>query len=510
MNRISKGIWPTMITPFTTDNKIDYTALAAMIDWYAENGCDGVFAVCQSSEMFYLSLEERVELAKACVSLAGDRLEVIASGHISDDFEEQCREIEAIWATGIRAFVLVTNRLAKEDESDEVWIANAQKLVERFPDITFGLYECPYPYKRLLTDKTLTYVAQSGRFAFLKDTCCDAHTIADRLELIARVTPEGVTPLGLYNANTMTLLESLQCGADGFCGVMGNMHPDLYAWLYANYKSQPERAAALQASLALLSSLEAQAYPVCAKAHMQDDGIPITTVTRTIPASRFGYMQAETLRQAREMEKALRNAYLPQKGELTDFVGALNKELTATVHALDESVLLPAAQLIWEAQAQGKRLHITGIGKPSYVAGYISSLISSTGSPMYFLHGTEAVHGSCGQIECGDVVICISNSGETAELKATAIAARNNGAKIIAVTGNANSWLATFAEVHLPAHVDIEGGPLNRAPRTSILAETIVLQALSVLLQKKRNITPAEYVLRHPGGSLGQLRDNEK
>ena len=171
---------------------------------------------------------------------------------------------------------------------------------------------------------------------------------------------------------------------------------------------------------------------------------------------------------------------------------------------------MPAAQLIWEAQAQGKRLHITGIGKPSYVAGYISSLISSTGSPMYFLHGTEAVHGSCGQLESGDVVICISNSGETAELKATAIAARNNGAKIIAVTGNPNSWLAQFAEVHLTAHIDIEGGPLNRAPRTSILAETIVLQALSVILQQKRNITPAEYVLRHPGGSLGQLRDNEK
>ena len=510
MNRITKGIWPTMITPFTEDNHIDFAAVSAMIDWYANNGCDGIFAVCQSSEMFFLSLEERVALAKACVEQAGNRLEVIASGHISDDFEDQCREIEAVWATGVRAFVLVTNRLAKEDESDEVWIANAQKLVERFPDVTFGLYECPYPYKRLLSDETLTYVAKSGRFAFLKDTCCDANLIAHRLDLIARNTPAGATPLGLYNANTMTLLESLQAGADGFCGVMGNLHPDLYAWLYANYKTQPEQAAVLQDSLTMLSSLEGQAYPACAKAHMQQDGIPITTHTRTIPASRFGYMQAETLRQARRMEQALRDRYLPKKGALTNFVSALNKELDATVNGLDEAVLMPAAQLIWEAQAQGKRLHITGIGKPSYVAGYISSLISSTGSPMYFLHGTEAVHGSCGQLESGDVVICISNSGETAELKATAIAARNNGAKIIAVTGNPNSWLAQFAEVHLPAHIDIEGGPLNRAPRTSILAETIVLQALSVLLQQKRNITPAEYVLRHPGGSLGQLRDNEK
>ena len=263
--------------------------------------------------MFFLSLEERVALAKACVERAGNRLEVIASGHISDDFEDQCREIEAIWATGVRDFVLVTNRLAKEDESDEVWIANAKRLVEHFPDVTFGLYECPYPYKRLLSDETLTYVAQSGRFAFLKDTCCDAGMIAHRLDVIANNTPAGATPLGLYNANTMTLLESLRAGADGFCGVMGNLHPNLYAWLYANYKTQPERAAVLQDSLTMLSSLEGQAYPVCAKAHMQQDGIPITTVTRTIPASRFGYMQAETLRQARRMEQALRNEYLPKK-----------------------------------------------------------------------------------------------------------------------------------------------------------------------------------------------------
>ena len=139
----------------------------------------------------------------------------------------------------------------------------------------------------------------------------------------------------------------------------------------------------------------------------------------------------------------------------------------------------------------------------------MASLLSSTGTPTYFLHGTEAVHGSCGQLVPGDVVICISNSGETAEMKATAAAVRRNGAKVIAVTGNRDSWLAHFADVHLYAGVSREGGPLNRAPRASILAETLVLQALSIILQEKRGITPEEYVLRHPGGSLGKLRENE-
>lgn len=185
-------------------------------------------------------------------------------------------------------------------------------------------------------------------------------------------------------------------------------------------------------------------------------------------------------------------------------------EFEACLNTLKEEDFQPAVALIQNAQQHGNRIHITGIGKPAHVASYMASLLSSTGTPTYFLHGTEAVHGSCGQLVPGDVVICISNSGETAELKATAIAVRNNGCKVIGVTGNPESWLAKFAEVHLTAHVAQEGGPLNRAPRNSILAENLVLQALSVILQEQRDLSPQEYVKRHPGGSLGQLRENEK
>ncbi len=186
-------------------------------------------------------------------------------------------------------------------------------------------------------------------------------------------------------------------------------------------------------------------------------------------------------------------------GEFVNFMSALSYEQ-----------LEPAAQVILEAQAKGNRVHITGIGKPSHVANYIASLLSSTGTPTVFLHGTEATHGSCGQLVPGDVVICISNSGETAELKATATAILNNGCKIIAVTGNPDSWLATHAEAHLYAGVSQEGGPLNRAPRASILAETAVLQGLSVILQVNRGLDPKQYIKWHPGGALGHLRENEK
>ncbi len=198
------------------------------------------------------------------------------------------------------------------------------------------------------------------------------------------------------------------------------------------------------------------------------------------------------------------------KDALENFLSIAESELRQIESRFDSQALQAAAQMICRAQEQRGRLHVTGIGKPAHVATYMASLLSSTGTPAYFLHGTEAVHGSCGQLIAGDVVICISNSGETAELKATAMAIRNNGCKIIGVTGKRGSWLDRFADVSLYAGVDQEGGPLNRAPRLSVLAEMIVLQALSVLLQEQRALTPREYVQRHPGGTLGVLRKEEK
>ena len=195
---------------------------------------------------------------------------------------------------------------------------------------------------------------------------------------------------------------------------------------------------------------------------------------------------------------------------LKSFIDISRTEFDKYAGGIDCESVKAAAELIIDAKKKGGRLHITGIGKPAHIAGYAASLISSTGTPAYFLHGTEAVHGSCGQLAEGDVVICISNSGETAELKATAMAIKNNGCKIISVTGNPDSWLGKYGEVCLAAGVEQEGGVLNRAPRASILAETYILQCLSVVLQESVNITPAEYVKRHPGGSLGQLRENER
>ncbi len=195
---------------------------------------------------------------------------------------------------------------------------------------------------------------------------------------------------------------------------------------------------------------------------------------------------------------------------LKHFLDCVRSETENITRDLDLEALERAKELIQKAEASGNRVHVSGVGKPGHLAGYIASLLSSTGTPSYFLHGTEAVHGSSGQIVPGDVVIFISNSGKTAEMMASVSAVIDNGAKVIGVSGNPDSWLANHSDIHLLAHVDDEGGPLNRAPRTSILAESIVLQALSVLLQADKDIDAHQYVKWHPGGSLGVLRENEK
>ena len=179
-----------------------------------------------------------------------------------------------------------------------------------------------------------------------------------------------------------------------------------------------------------------------------------------------------------------------EKEQIREFLDIESSELKNFIDGIDTEALVAARELILNAEKNRNRVHVTGIGKPGHVAGYIASLLSSTGTPTYELHGTEAVHGSAGQVLPGDVVIAISNSGETTELKATVETLKNNGARLIALTGKADSWLAKQGDVTLIAGVKQEGDPMNKPPRASILAEMVMLQSLSILLQNAKNLTP--------------------
>jgi arabinose-5-phosphate isomerase len=183
--------------------------------------------------------------------------------------------------------------------------------------------------------------------------------------------------------------------------------------------------------------------------------------------------------------------------------GVAVEELAALGKRLAPAAFERALALIRAAEAAGGRVHVTGIGKPEHVAAYAASLFSSTGTPATFLHGTEAVHGSAGQVVRGDVVIAISNSGAT-ELVAAVEAVKALGARVIAVTGNPRSPLAARSDLVLEARVEREGGGIGFAPRASAAAELLVLAALSAALESARGFTRADYHARHPGGELGK------
>lgn len=193
-----------------------------------------------------------------------------------------------------------------------------------------------------------------------------------------------------------------------------------------------------------------------------------------------------------------------QGNAVENFLDVALAELTELRSRIAPNYFDAAADLILESEANGGRLHVSGIGKPEHVSDYIAALLSSTGTRAYFLHGTECVHGSAGQVAPQDVVIIISNSGETEEMKATVETLQRNGVKIIGVSGNAQSWLAARSEVFLYAGVAREGGPLGCEPRASILAEIYVLAALSVELQARKGVSRSAYHSWHPGGAIGK------
>lgn len=278
---IKDGTWVTMITPFTPDNSIDYDGVAALLDWYEAKGLDGIFAVCQSSEMFYLSLRERVELTRFILQEARGRLPVIASGHVSEALDDQIEELAALAALQPEAVVLVSNRLARRDEPDAVWKRNATRLLDALPGVDFGIYECPYPYKRLMSPELLGWCAQTGRFTFLKDTCCNIAQIRAKVRAVAG------TPLKIFNANSATLLASLQAGCAGFSGVMLNFHPELYGRLCHRWQEEPQEAQRLQHFATVASLIELQLYPTNAKYHMMLDGVPIGYATRSKDVAAF-------------------------------------------------------------------------------------------------------------------------------------------------------------------------------------------------------------------------------
>lgn len=293
-------IFTTMITPYKADGSIDLKTAEKYVDWYFENGLDGIFAICQSSEIFYLSLEERVALnklvyerAKQLERKSGKKFTVVSSGHVSDTMEEQAAELNAVFESGTDALILITNRLDINNEGDDVFIRNAEKLIKLLPESAkLGLYECPYPYKRLVTPKILDWCLSTGRFYYIKDTSCDIQIIKERCRQL-----EG-SHFKLLNANCQTLLQSMRCGGGGYCGIMCNYHPKLYAWLGHYFENEPEKAELVQSVIGNFGFTEVGLpYPLTAKYHMNLCGIKTENIARNRKSDELNEYSKDCMKQ---------------------------------------------------------------------------------------------------------------------------------------------------------------------------------------------------------------------
>ncbi|MBM3342245.1 MAG: KpsF/GutQ family sugar-phosphate isomerase [Betaproteobacteria bacterium] len=150
------------------------------------------------------------------------------------------------------------------------------------------------------------------------------------------------------------------------------------------------------------------------------------------------------------------------------------------------------------------RVVVSGLGKTGHIARKIASTLASTGTPAFFVHAAEASHGDLGMFTRDDVLLALSHSGQGAELLAIVPVIKRQGALLIAMTGNPQSSLATQADVHLYAGVEMEACPLNLAPTASTTAALALGDALAVALMRARGFTRDEFALSHPGGALGR------
>lgn len=177
-----------------------------------------------------------------------------------------------------------------------------------------------------------------------------------------------------------------------------------------------------------------------------------------------------------------------------------SESIAALVQYLDND-FATAAQLIYESKG---RLVVTGIGKSALIASKIVATLNSTGTPSVFLHAAEAIHGDLGMVQPDDVIICISKSGNSPEIKVLVPLLKRDGNVLIGITGNKSSYLGKQSDYVLNAYVEAEADPNNLAPTNSTTAQLVLGDALAVCLMELRGFTSNDFARYHPGGSLGK------
>ncbi|QIP13614.1 dihydrodipicolinate synthase family protein [Spirosoma aureum] len=272
----SKGFIPVMLTPFTDSGAIDFDTLTRLTEFYLEAGAAGLFANCLSSEMFELTEAERLAIIAHVIKTTNGAVPVVATGTFGGPIQQQADFVKRVNDKGTDAVILITGLLADETDSDDVFNERVYQLLDQTDSIPVGFYECPVPYKRLLSPRQLQQFVATGRVIYHKDTCLDLQQIREKLRLASG------PGFGLYDAYMVHAVESLKAGSAGLSCIQGNYFPELIVWICQNYDNadQQEEVAMVQQFLVDHMDVMHNVYPIVSKYFLQLRGFDISTFTR--------------------------------------------------------------------------------------------------------------------------------------------------------------------------------------------------------------------------------------
>ncbi|MDQ6477145.1 dihydrodipicolinate synthase family protein [Dyadobacter sp. LHD-138] len=271
-----KKFVPVMITPFTASLKIDYDKVSRIIDFYLAAGAKGFFANCLSSEMYFMNDQERIDLTRHVVKYVNGKVPVVSTGSFGDSIASKALFAKKIHDTGADGVILISSHFAEKNQSDAVLMENLEKFFALTGDIRLGTYECPSPYKRIISPEVFKFLVSNKNMIYHKDTTEDLKAIEGKL-----VISNG-TQMEFYNAHAATALKSLQKGGKGMSPISGNFYPEIHTWLCknANNPAKSEDANWIQAEIARMEPLISIPYPLSSKYFLKKRGLPIELVCR--------------------------------------------------------------------------------------------------------------------------------------------------------------------------------------------------------------------------------------
>lgn len=279
MSALEKKFVPVMITPFSLKAKVDFDAVSRLIDFYLAAGVKGFFANCLSSEMYSISEDERLELTSHIVKYVRGRVPIVATGSFGLTIEDKAEFTKKIYDTGIDAVILITGHYANIDDSDEILIRNFNKMLALTPGIPLGTYECPAPYKRILSAEVFKTLLDTGRFVYHKDTSIEKAQVAAKLEILKT---SGNNDLEFYDAHSPNASFAVRNGAKGMSSISGNFYPEILVWMVNNAANPDKKELVdwLQEEIISVDPLIHVAYPLSAKYFLGKRGLPVRTISR--------------------------------------------------------------------------------------------------------------------------------------------------------------------------------------------------------------------------------------